>query len=163
MKTISLELIDEVWDRMNQIDERAARKLAERMQREQPFIMMYLLEAGEDEEPDGEADPGRLLEFGLIAWQVMVAAHPRLRQVSGDELLAAEQANVRFLEQLDEGPEARYHDAASTLFRDYNQMPLLGAVLEALMSGNEDTPELAGDSVGLDLLHLKTVIDCLDQ
>jgi hypothetical protein len=31
------------------------------------------------------------------------------------------------------------------------------------MEGNEDEPDLAGDNVGLALLHLKTVIDCLDQ
>jgi hypothetical protein len=163
MKTISLELVEEVWDRVNQVDERAARKLADRMQKEQPFIMMYLLAAAEGEEPEGRADRGRLIELGLTAWQVMATAQPRLGLVSGEELLAAEQANVRFLEKLDDGPEAHYQDAAASLFRNYNQMPLLGAMLEALMSGNEDTPELADDLIGLDLLHLKTVIDCLDQ
>jgi hypothetical protein len=43
------------------------------------------------------------------------------------------------------------------------QMPLLGAVLEALMEGNEEEPELLHEDIGLALLHLKTVIDCLDQ
>ncbi len=49
------------------------------------------------------------------------------------------------------------------LVASYHQMPLLGAVLEALMTGNEDEPALAQEDTGLALLHLKTVIDCLDQ
>jgi hypothetical protein len=42
-------------------------------------------------------------------------------------------------------------------------MPLLKSVIEALLIGNEEEPELAGDDVGTALLHLKTVLDCLDQ
>ena len=32
-----------------------------------------------------------------------------------------------------------------------------------LMSGNEEAPELAPESVGMGLIYLKTVVDCLDQ
>jgi hypothetical protein len=45
----------------------------------------------------------------------------------------------------------------------YNQMPLLGMILSALMADYADEPELAPDNLGLALLHLKTIIDCLDQ
>ncbi len=34
---------------------------------------------------------------------------------------------------------------------------------EILMSGNEDTPELAPESIGLQMVWLKTVIDALDR
>jgi hypothetical protein len=36
-------------------------------------------------------------------------------------------------------------------------------MIELLMAGQEETPELAGDEVGVGFLHLKTVIDVLDQ
>jgi hypothetical protein len=39
----------------------------------------------------------------------------------------------------------------------------LGAVVEALMDGHEKEPNLAPEHLGLALIHLKTVIDCLDQ
>ena len=35
--------------------------------------------------------------------------------------------------------------------------------LEALISGEEEHPEGAPSRVGLELLYLKTVIDCLDE
>ena len=31
------------------------------------------------------------------------------------------------------------------------------------MSGHEDNPELAPEHIGLELLSVKTVVDCLDQ
>ena len=49
------------------------------------------------------------------------------------------------------------------LSRNYHQRELLGFALEVMMAGNEAEPELAPDRIGLELLCLKTVIDCLDQ
>ncbi|MBI2928325.1 MAG: hypothetical protein HYY24_21865 [Verrucomicrobia bacterium] len=161
MKTIPEEVIDETWQHFSELSESEAQALAQQMQEEQPFIMIYLLAA--DEDATGEEDAGSLMELGAIIWQVMSQGGTRLRQVSGEELEAAEDANMKFLEGLEEGPEMDYLGAVKQMIASYNQMPLLGAVLEALMAGNEDTPELAGENVGLSLLHLKTVIDCLDQ
>jgi hypothetical protein len=53
--------------------------------------------------------------------------------------------------------------ALQNLMATYNQIDVLNAVIEALMAGNEDEPELAGEHIGLALLHLKTVVDSLDQ
>ena len=41
--------------------------------------------------------------------------------------------------------------------------PLLTTAIESLMSGNEEEPEMVRESIGLELLHLKTVLDCLDR
>ncbi len=40
---------------------------------------------------------------------------------------------------------------------------IAGFAVEVLMSGHEETPELAPESIGLQLLSVKTVLDCLDQ
>ena len=47
--------------------------------------------------------------------------------------------------------------------QDYNQREILVFGLEILMSGNEDTPELAPEGIGLEMVWLKTVIDALDR
>jgi hypothetical protein len=80
-----------------------------------------------------------------------------------DDLEAAEQANVKFLEDLEAGSEMDHMAGLQNLMATYNQVPLLSAVIEGLMSGNEEEPEMAGEGIGLALLHLKTVLDCLDQ
>jgi hypothetical protein len=172
MKTIPAEFVDEIWDQLQSTGEAEMSMLAQRMHEEQPFILVYLM-AGEGMEAEGDeataADeptvplPGRLVELGVVAWRVMAVANPALRTVTGEELVAAEAANMGALVTLDEGPESRFDEGAANLFGRYNQLPLLGALLSALMAGNEDTPELAGDDAGLNLLRLKSVIDCLDQ
>jgi hypothetical protein len=161
VKTIPQEIIDETWDRIADMSEEEAQALAQQMQERQPFMMVYLLAA--DENWMAEDEPGRLLELGAIIWQIMSAAGKKLREVSGDELEACEEANVKFLEKLDEEPEMNFTDSVMKMMADYNQMPLLGAVVEALMEGYEETPELAPENIGMALLYLKTVIDCLDQ
>lgn len=148
-------------DRMSGASEPEVQSIAERMQRLQPYIMVYLL-AGEESHGQAE-DAGWLLSLGGIIVEAMTAAHPCMRQVTGDDLLAAEQANVSLLEDLDAGSEFGFARMVEKLHSTYNQMPLLGVILNSLMAGYEDEPELAPNTVGLALLHLKTVIDCLDQ
>ena len=135
--------------------------MAERMQQEQPFIMVYLLAA--DESMLDENKRGSLLMLGATIWQIMSGGGPPLRQVGDAELEAAEEANIRALEDLESGSEMTYTEAMQRLISNYNQMPLLGAVVEALMDGHTDEPDLAPEHLGLALIHLKTVIDCLDQ
>ena len=48
-------------------------------------------------------------------------------------------------------------------FEDYNQREILAFGIEILMSGNEETPELAPEDIGLEMVWLKTVIDALDR
>ncbi len=45
--------------------------------------------------------------------------------------------------------------------RDWGE--ILGFGIETLMSGNEDTPELAPEGIGLEMVWLKTAIDVSDR
>lgn len=161
MQTIPANLINEAWQRLNESSELEARGLAERMQQEQPFIMVYLL-AAEESMLDAK-ERGSLLMLGATVWQIMAQSGRSPRQVMDADLETAEAANIRALEDLEEDSEFAQRDAMQRLLTDYNQMPLLGAVVESLMAGHEDAPELAPEHIGLALIHLKTVIDCLDQ
>jgi hypothetical protein len=161
MKTVPAALVDEVWGRVNSFTPDRARALAQRMQEEQPFIMVYLLAA--EESTLEEEERGTWLILGATAWQVLSEGGTSLRRVTDVELEAAEDANVRALEALEEDSEMKSMNAMQQMIATYNQMPLLGAVVEALMDGHEDAPELAPDHLGLGFIHLKTVIDCLDQ
>lgn len=161
MKTIPESVVQEAWTRCFEASPEQARALAQRMQQEQPNIMIYLLAA--DEECLEEEDRGELMTLGAWIWSAMSQGDKPLRRVEEDELLRAEEANIRVLEELEDTPEIAWKDAVQSFMSGYNQMPLLGAVIEALMAGHEEQPQLAPDWLGLALLYLKTVIDCLDQ
>ncbi len=161
MKTIPSETIDEIWGRISESTPDEVKTLFEGMQREQPALAAYLTFGDEDIMESEEK--GSLLFLGLIIWEILSNRRATLNEVTSAELEAAEDANFEFLEGLAEDSEISYTKAVTKMVVGYNQMPLLGAVVEALMEDYQETPELAGDNVGLALLHLKTVIDCLDQ
>jgi hypothetical protein len=162
MDTISSKTIDRTWREISEATPEESERLAAEFTRQQPFVVAYLM-AVEETCLEDEWEKGRLLEIAAFLWKALSAGRPPLRQVSTADIEAAEAANIRFLEDLEEGSEMAYLEAMEKLAATYNQMPLLKSVIEALLIGNEEEPELAGDDVGTALLHLKTVLDCLDQ
>lgn len=161
MKTISGKIIDRTWKRINETTAEDAQLRLDTMAKQQPFIVAYLM-AVEETLLAGE-ERGELLLIGLILWEIISTENPHLRLVTMQDLEAAEQINIKFLEELEAGSEMDHMAGLEKLMATYNQVPLLSAVIEALMTGNEEEPELAGEDIGLTLLHLKTILDCLDQ
>ena len=48
-------------------------------------------------------------------------------------------------------------------FQNYNQIEVLRYVVEALMEELETDSEVRDEYIGIMMIYLKTVIDCLDQ
>ncbi len=161
MNTISGKIIDRTWKRTNEATEEEGQRLLDVMAKQQPFVVAYLMAV--EETLMGEEERGQLILIGLILWQIVSAEKPDLRQITMDDLEAAETRNLKFLEEMEAGSEMDHMAGLQNLLATYNQVPLFTVVIEALMGGNEDEPELAGENIGLALLHLKSVLDCLDQ
>lgn len=161
MNTISGKIIDRTWKRTNEATEEEGQRLLDVMAKQQPFVVAYLMAV--EETLMGEEERGQLILIGLILWQIVSAEKPDLKPITMDDLEAAETANLKFLEELEAGSEMDHMAGLQNLMTNYNQVPLLSVVVEALMGGNEEEPELANENIGLALLHLKSVLDCLDQ
>jgi hypothetical protein len=161
MNTISGKIIDRTWKRTNEATEEEGRRLLDVMAKQQPYVVAYLMAV--EETLMGENERGQLILIGLILWQIVSAEKPDLRQITMDDLEAAETRNLKFLEEMEAGSEMDHMAGLQNLLATYNQVPLFTVVIEALMGGDEENPELAGENVGLALLHLKSVLDCLDQ
>ena len=161
MNTISGKIIDRTWKRTNEATDEEGQRLLDVMAKQQPFVVAYLMAV--EETLMGEEERGQLILIGLILWQIVSAEKPDLRQITMDDLEAAETRNLKFLEEMEAGSEMDHMAGLQNLLATYNQVPLFTVVIEALMGGNEDEHELAGENIGLALLHLKSVLDCLDQ
>ena len=161
MNTISGKIIDRTWKRINESTPEDIQQLTQKMLAEQSIAGAYLMAVEELLMPEEER--GNLLLVGLILWEIMSAGRGPMRQVTQEEIEAAEALNVQFLEELEAGSEMDYQEGMQRLATTYNQWPILSAVVEALMAGNEDDPNAAPESVGMALLHLKTILDCFDK
>jgi hypothetical protein len=162
MNTVSRDQIVEAWKRLCDLDETETDVLVKKFMGEQPALGIYLF--ANLEEVEGGAEHTRIIELVVAAWQAMSqSAGRQLPAATPEEIERAEDANTRSLEELDEGSESGWENSARDLLQDYNQREILGFGIEVLMSGNEDTPELAPEGIGLEMVWLKTVVDALDR
>jgi hypothetical protein len=161
MNTVSERTVERTWSQVNDATPEDVQALMDQMMAEQPFVGAYLLAVEEVWMPEGER--GGLLLIGLIVWRAMSSKPGRIRAVTTEEIEAAEARNIQFIEELEDGSEMDLTEALDRLSTTYAQAPLLRAVLEALMQDHAGDMEEAPDRVGMAFLHLKTVLDCLDQ
>ena len=161
MNTISGKIIDRTWKRISESTPEDVQQATSKLFENQAFAGAYLMAVEETLLPESER--GNLLYIALILWEIMSHGRPPLRKVSQEEIEAAEAENVKFLEELEAGSEMDHTEALQVLMTTYNQGPLLGAVVEALMYDNQEDPDSAPESIGIALLHLKTVLDCWDK
>ena len=162
MNPVSREGIIETWDRLCELNREQTSSLTKQFWEEQPALGVYLAACSEGLGDEAAKSP--LIDLSVAIWNAMRrAGHQKLKTVSPEALDEAEEANTRMLEKLEQGSEIEYSDTVKGFLEGYNQRELLGLCLEVLMQNDEEQPELAPDRVGLELLWLKTIIDCLDQ
>ncbi|MEI7731306.1 MAG: hypothetical protein WCO56_17150 [Verrucomicrobiota bacterium] len=160
MKTIPYEEAEAIWQSLLETPPEHGKKFMDRLLNMQPALVVYLSTLMESEKPT--ETQSTYFFIGIAALQVILTKYPKLPAVTPDELVEAEERNIEFLSKLDNDPPMKFGDNTATLINNYNQMPLLGIVLEALMEGNEDTMELVEEESGMALLRIKSMIDCLD-
>ncbi len=162
MRRVSREEIIETWERLCGRDEKQSRAVAAQFMQEQPALGIFLAASTEGAGEGAQDRP--VIELAMAFWEAMtkVAGRP-LTTASPDDIDRAEEANTRSLEQLAEASEMEWKRTVEKSFQSYNQRELLGFGMEVLMAGHEDAPELAPENIGIEMLWLKTVIDCLDR
>lgn len=162
MNTIPRELVIEVWERQCALAEEPTRALAGQFMKEQPAVGIFLTVC--DEQLCDESEQSQLIPLASAVWEAMTRMRGRrLKMVRPKVIEHADEANTRMLEELEEVSEYEWRERVSAMFLGYNQQPLLAFCIEILMAGDEETPELAPQRIGMELNWLKTVIDCFDQ
>ena len=162
MTTVPRETIMQAWERVCALDEEQTATVTKQFLDEQPALSVYLL-ACNDQLGD-EAGQSTVIDLTIAIWEAMtLTLGRRLKAVRPRAIDHAEATNTRMLEKLEPGSEFEWAEAVRQLVHGYNQRELLGFCIEILMADDEETPELAPDRIGLEMLWLKTIIDGLDQ
>lgn len=164
MKPIPAESIESRQTRISNLSEEALEELIDQASEEQPFMLAYLMSAGEAEFNDSEQE--LLLYIGVVVWQIMRAEGVPLREISEENLETAEETNRQLIEYLEGEPEHEVLETVETVIGSYNQDDLLRFVIESIMDEEDeayDNTEPVRDSMkGMLIFYLKILIDCLD-
>jgi hypothetical protein len=161
MRPIPREMVETVWRQIIQAPPARANAWMLEIEQAQPFLLTFLVALDEKCAPDHKK--GFLGLLGFIIWKVMTQGGQSVGLITPEALEAAEQTNVHRLYELCQGPEPHFYDVIIKMLASYNQAPLWGAVVESLMVEKETDTAQEDDKLALAMVHLKTVIDCLDR
>jgi hypothetical protein len=109
---------------------------------------------------EADDDTSALMPLAALIYDSL-RSRSKLACVAAETIEDAEDANIALLQSLEEASETHHHAVVEKLISEYSQAPLIAFIMERLMEGNEETPELAPDHIGMELLYLKTMIDSL--
>lgn len=162
MRPVTRGEIIAAWNELADLPPKKCELLVKTFMEEQPALGIYITAQTEDQDP-GPGTPSSI-EIALTCWKTLSqAAGRRLKSVAPEQIEAVEGENTKALEDLEESSEHEYMSFMQEQLLHHRQHELLGFAVEVLMSGYEDNPDLAPEEIGVDLILVKTVIECLEK
>lgn len=160
MNPISAQVVEQTWQRLAGLSAREGRALGEKFVTEQPIVAAYLM--GVDHDLFNEDERELLFYLGAVVWQIMLQGDKPLPRVTEHMIEEAERANVAVIESLQDAPDEVAYATIGRMVQEYPQPEVLKYVINAL---SESTTEegIRQDLLGVMMIDLKTVIDCLNR
>jgi hypothetical protein len=162
MQTVPRDVLQDTWNCLCELDDKASEELSKEFFKAQPALGIYCAAQQENLGDEGETSP--MAELTIAFWQAMTRVAGRsLPNATPEEVEAADEATTNQLKTLEEGSETDLQTHVLRMVEHDNQREMLRFGIEILMSRHEEEPELAPDSLGLEMIWLNTVVACLDK
>ncbi|WP_238751055.1 hypothetical protein [Neolewinella maritima] len=145
--------IDQVLERLERSPDTYEREVDDFADR-QPELMDYL--TNEDVEAFTELERDLLLFAALVIFQAVTADQPETKEVSGEAIATAEEANYQ---QLSQSKAPTFRDRLTPFFEQTKQEDLLAFVEDLTLAEGEE--EVSAEAREPFFVTLKTVIDTL--
>ncbi len=158
---IAKAVVETIWHKAATATPQEARHWLEDLVQKQPALDHYLFAADEHFAPSDSR--GLIFLTGFLIWQTMSHGSRIRRQVTAKDLETAQKSNRDWLYELEAGAHLTRCDLIEKLSDNSRQKPLWKSVLRTLMEESSIANNLQDASRRLALLHLKTVLDCLDN
>ena len=161
MNALTFEEIDLCWETMNNLELEDVPALVNNLGKVQPYILTYLMATGNEilDQQEREA----LLFMGVMIWHIVSESMPEIPEIFIDVLEDCEEKNIEMLEYLAGEPESEFMDTVENIMTKYHQAELLRYIIDRLLEEPKKGIELNSDNIGMMVIYLKTIIDCLDS
>ncbi len=164
MNQISEEIVERTWKEMASSSPEDCIDLIADMQKDQPYLLAYLMAVGDDILNQDERE--LLLYLGVVVWQMMKQGDTPLTTASMDDIDKVEDSNMAFVEKLMGATDEEMKHSAEGLIADYAQPAILKWIMTSLFESSDEPEEyedIRDENIGIIAIFLKTVVDCLDQ
>jgi len=153
MDQVTSEIVEETRKRMAAMSQREAQKLAKLFVKQQPVVASYLLAVDSDVLNQDERQ--LLFYLGTVVWQMMSQGKTPLPTVTEEDLLRAEDTNIKMVEYLQGETESGFRQATETIINSHQQPEVLRYIVEALKEEPEEGCIIRGENLGIIFLDLK--------
>ncbi len=162
MQTVSAELVERTWKRMARMPSEEVPRIIDRMDKEQPEILGFLL--GIDYDVLNEDERKLLLYLGTVIWEIMREGTPRPKRVSAKRMNQFIDRTDKMTEYLMGESADDFETSVVKIFQEHNQINVLRYAVEALFEmEEEDRDEIREEIKGLIFMNIKTIVEALDQ
>ena len=161
MKPIPADVVERTWKKIAETSPHKAPEIIDRMSKQQPLILTYLMAIGDELFNQDERE--LFVFLGIVIWQLMSQGETPLPKVTEEMIDEVEESNFKMLEYLEGESEVDFMETTETMIENYNQQEVLRYVLESIMEEPEEDCEIREENQGLMMIYLKTVIDCFDR
>jgi len=158
--TITYDEIDQRWAEMGGLELSEIPALVDNLKEQQPFVFTYLMATGSELLNQNEREA--LLFMGIMVWEIAENGSRSLPMITGELLDSKEEKNIEMLEYLAGEPETEFMETVEKIMECYPQAELLKYIIDRLMEEPDKGVALRDDSIGMMVLYLKTLIDCMD-
>lgn len=160
MEPISEKIVEKTWQEVASFSPSQAGKEMEKMGKNQPEILAFLMALTENLEPEA----GELaIYIGFVVYRIFVGSRNKVKKVTSKEIIDCYEYNQDLMERL-EGAHEKFIDRIARV--QLSKQPyVMKYVVDALMEESEDGDgvELTDEDKGFLFLLLKTVVDLLDK
>ncbi len=158
---ISAETVTRTLEKMSTMTPPQIQTIINRMSKEQPVILAYLLASSENDAFD-ENESQILVFVGVVVWQLMRQRPKGTRMITEKRLEKVEKSNEAQLEKMAGDSPGDFFSAAEASVKSYPEPEVLRYVVEAMMEdeeGNTDNPPIREENLGYAFLYMKNVLD----
>jgi hypothetical protein len=161
VNAFTIEEIDQSWKKMEKLELGDVPKLVNNLGNDQPFILTYLMATGNEilDQQEREA----LLFMGVMIWHIVSENISEVPEITLDMLEECDEKNMAMLEYLAGEPDSEFMDTTESIMAKYHQAELLRYIIDRLMEEPDKGITLNADNIGMMIIYLKTIIDCLDE
>ena len=163
MQTISEEIIERTARKLAAMSIGDMPKLLEKMEKEQPEIMAFLMAIDHDVLNQDERE--LLFYLGMVVWQMMREGTPRPKRVSAERLDELVVSTAKIVESFMTESPGDFMAVMARMFKDHHQINVLRYIVEALfeLEADAEHTEAREEMKGVVFKNLKIVMEALDQ
>lgn len=159
MLKITVEQLDQCWDKMLDFTMEDVTKVVNAIGRRQPYVLVYLQQTGVDILSIEERK--RLIFMGFLIWRVTSKDHSKMRRITFKLIDEKEAANIALLKYLNGESQSDFLATAQKILLKYHQIELLSFIVDRLIDDGPYTIVIPRDKIIIMVIFLKTVIDCM--